>query len=87
MDKALRPNRELVVCAQEVPDKLLALPGNDLNILFKSPANAARLAECAPFTEAYPVPSQGVSGYLCENGECRKSNGDLEVLSNTMFKS
>ena len=80
IDKALRPSRELVVCAQEVPDKLLALHGDDLNILFKSPANAARLAGCAPFTEAYPVPAQGISAYLCENGACRKSDADLEKL-------
>lgn len=80
IDKALRPSRELVVCAQEVPDKLLALHSDDLNILFKSPANAARLAGCAPFTEAYPVPAQGISAYLCENGACRKSDADLEKL-------
>lgn len=80
MDKALRPGRELVVCAQEVPDKLLALHDNDLNILFKSPANAARLARCAPFTEAYPIPSEGIRAYLCENGACRKSDADLEDL-------
>lgn len=80
MDKALRPGRELVVCAQEVPDKLLALHDNDLNILFKSPANAARLARCAHFTEAYPIPSEGIRAYLCENGACRKSDADLEDL-------
>ena len=80
IDKALRPGRGLVVCAQEVPDKLLALRGDDLNILFKSPTNAPRLAGCAPFTEVYPVPSEGVSAYLCENGECRKSDTYLDDL-------
>ena len=80
VDRALRPGRELVVCAQEVPDQLLTLRGNDLNILFKSAGNAARLARCAPFTEAYPVPSRGISAYLCENGACRKSGADLQDL-------
>ena len=80
VDKALRPGRELVVCAQKVPDELLALRGDDLNILFKSAGNADRLARCAPFTEAYPVPAQGVSAYLCENGACRKSGADLQDL-------
>ncbi|MBQ0037341.1 MAG: thioredoxin domain-containing protein [Clostridiales bacterium] len=80
MDQALRPSRELIVCGTEVPAAITTRHGSDLNILFKSPENAVRLARCAPFTESYPVPEDGSVGYLCENGTCRRSNADLDEL-------
>lgn len=73
MDKALHPGRDLIVCGKELPDELKNPHERDLNILFKSPDNAQRLAKCAPFTETYPVPEDGVSEYLCENGACIKT--------------
>lgn len=80
MGSALHPGRELIVCGEQVPPELTA-PGDDsLRVLFKSTANAGRLARCAPFTADYPVPGQGVSGYLCENGACRRQDTDLTAL-------
>ena len=80
LDKALRPSRELIVCGQQVPRELIVLREKDLNILFKSSANAERLAKCASFTANYPVPEGKTSGYLCENGACRKSDADFKEL-------
>ena len=80
MDRALRPSRELIVCGSEVPAAIINRHDSDLNILFKSPENAIRLAKCAPFTESYPVPAEGSVGYLCENGACRRSNKNLDEL-------
>lgn len=78
--KALHPSRDLVVCARQLPQELLALRRDDLNILFKSSANAERLAKCAPFTADYPVPEGKGVGYLCENGVCRQSETDFTEL-------
>lgn len=78
--KAMRPSRDLVVCARQLPQELLALRKDDLNILFKSSVNAERLAKCAPFTADYPVPEGKASGYLCENGACRQSEADFTEL-------
>lgn len=80
LDKALRPSRELIVCGQQVPRELIVLREKDLNILFKSSANAERLAKCASFTANYPVPEGKTSGYLCENSACRKSDADFKEL-------
>lgn len=73
MDKALSPSRELIVCGEKIPQELRKLRGDDFNILFKSSANAEKLKKCAPFTADYPVPKDGVSWYLCENGTCRRA--------------
>lgn len=74
------PSRELIVCGEQIPPEILSLHQHDLNILFKSSANAGRLAACAPFTLSYPVPDHGSTGYLCENGACRKTDTDLRAL-------
>lgn len=73
-------SRELIVCGEQIPPEILSLHQHDLNILFKSSANAGRLAACAPFTLSYPVPDHGSTGYLCENGACRKTDTDLRAL-------
>lgn len=43
----------------------------DLSILLKTAENADALAQCAPFTKAYPVFENGTAYYLCENGACK----------------
>ena len=80
MDKALHPGGELIVCGEIIPAELLSSHEDRRNILFKSSANAARLAQCAPFTADYPVPVHGACGYLCENGACRRCDTDLTTL-------
>lgn len=74
MAKRLMPGRELVCASESVPPELTEyLKENaayELSVLYKSSKNARLLAECAPFTEAYPVPETGASWYLCEDGAC-----------------
>lgn len=82
MDKALNPGRELIVCSESIPNELNNLKADDLNILYKSSANAEHLKKCAPFTADYPVPKENASWYLCENGICRNavtSFSELEI--------
>ena len=80
MLKWLRPSRELIVCGNRIPPELMTLHPDDLNILYKSAANEDLLAKCAPFTADYPVPSQGTTWYLCENGVCRTPASRFEEL-------
>lgn len=72
--KRLLPCRELVCASESVPGELTEYlrknPAYELSVIYKSSGNAARLAECAPFTADYPVPSVGAGWYLCENGAC-----------------
>ena len=81
MDKALSPSRELVVCAEKMPKELKNLNADDLNILYKSSANADRLKKCAPFTADYPVPKENASWYLCENGICHNAVSNFRELN------
>ena len=80
LGKALRLSRELVVCGEELPQEISTLPTDSLNILYKSTANAESLAQCAPFTESYPVPEKGTSFYLCEGGVCHNAVTSFEEL-------
>lgn len=80
MNKALKPGRELIVCSEEMPRELKGLDYEDLNIIYKSSENAERLSNCAPFTADYPVPENGASWYLCENGACRSAVTNFSEL-------
>lgn len=76
MMEALYPHRELVCAARDglpdaLKDYLKKHPAEDLSILLKTAENGDALAECAPFTKAYPVPENGEAYYLCENGACK----------------
>ena len=76
MMDALYPHRELVCAASgDIPEELLnhlkVNPAEDLSVLVKTTSNARELAECAPFTEDYPIPEHGAMFYLCENGACK----------------
>lgn len=81
--KRLSPNRELVCCAESVPPELKAYlkdnPAYELSVLYKSKENAQLLEQCAPFTAAYPVPENGVSWYLCENGACHSPQTEFPL--------
>ena len=85
MMNALYPHRELV-CAtsddlpDELKDYLRAHPADDLHILLKTKENAEALAECAPFTNDYPIPEQGTMYYLCENGVCKAPVSEFRML-------
>ena len=73
---ALYPHRELVCATSDgLPDELKNYlkthPADDLQVLLKTKDNAETLAQCAPFTNDYPIPGQGIMYYLCENGACK----------------
>lgn len=76
MMDALYPHRELV-CAVKggVSDSLgkylAEHPAEDVHVLLKMESNAEILAQCAPFTQDYPIPGTGAMYYLCENGACK----------------
>ena len=76
MMDALYPHRELVCAGKDgLPDELLRYlkenPAEDIQVLLKTEANAEMLAQCAPFTQDYPVPQNGAMYYLCESGACK----------------
>ena len=86
MLEALYPTEELI-CAlaqDELPAALTAyLRRHDTpqrTVLIKTPSNAARLAQAAPFTADYPVPEQGARYYLCRSGTCVAPVDRLEDL-------
>lgn len=73
---ALYPHRELVCAVKDgIPDELLQYPkenpADDIQVLLKTESNAEALAQCAPFTQDYPIPETGAVYYLCENGACK----------------
>lgn len=76
MADAVYPHRELV-CAvrgdvsEELQKQLEGLPIYGVDILVKTEENADALAECVPFTAEYPLPQEGVTYYLCEDGVCQ----------------
>lgn len=88
MADALYPHKELVCSAkhglsEEEKDMLNRFPENRWEILLKTEENAESLADCAPFTEGYPIPEDGKSYfYLCENGRCKQPGTDLKQILN-----
>ena len=80
VNTALKPGRELIVCGNALPTELQDLSIKNLNVIYKSKANAARLAKCIPFTENYPVQEGATKWYLCENGVCRTAVNSYEAL-------
>ncbi len=76
MMDALYSHRELVCAVKdglpdELPQYLKENPADDIGVLLKTESNAEALAQCAPFTQDYPIPETGVMYYLCENGACK----------------
>ena len=67
--------RELVfaLADEKLPETLEAVLGHyapELTALKKSPANAALLAELAPFTEGMEPQNGKAAYYICQNGSC-----------------
>ena len=86
MLEALYPTEELI-CAlaqDDPPPELTAyLRRHDTPqraVLIKTPTNAARLAQTAPFTTNYPIPEAGARYYLCRSGACSAPVDRLEDL-------
>ncbi len=85
MTGVLSPHKELVCAVKD------SLPGElteylkktlvyGLNVLIKTEDNKEELAECAPYTAAYPVPESGAMYYLCKNGACMAPVRRLDEL-------
>ncbi len=53
---------------------------HEISILVKTAENAANLAELAPFTAAYPIPSKGCLYYLCEQNACKPPVNKISQL-------
>ena len=76
MMDALYPHRELVCTVKgglpnELENYLAENLAEDIQVLLKTEGNSALLAQCAPFTQDYPIPETGALYYLCENGACK----------------
>lgn len=87
---ALYPHQELVCVAASDQEGQMraeleaygqAHGGARLSVLLKTKENAALLAQCAPFTAAYPLPAAGAVYYLCQDGACRAPVDSLESLA------
>ena len=73
---AVLPTQELVCAAPDetVPESLRAVERKyapELEILLKTPARAAALAEAAPFTAEYTPKDGKPAFYLCSGGACQ----------------
>lgn len=85
--EVLYPAQKLVIVSadgtfpQPLEKYLRENTGRDLCILFKTPQNAAELAELIPFTKEYPLPDEGYIYYLCENGACTAPQTEFEKLN------
>lgn len=80
--EALDPSRELVCAtADGIPEGLIKLAErHELRAVVKTPENAKRLADAAPYTAAYPVPASKAAFYLCRQGACASPVFSLEAL-------
>ncbi len=80
----LWPSAELVVAARAIPpelwDFLREEPRPELTVLVKTPEQEAALSALAPFTQAYPIPQQGVQYYLCRGGACTQPVDSIGAL-------
>ncbi len=82
MTEVLYPNRQLVCVLPAEPEedllrRLAAARGQNLQVLMKTPENAALLEQLAPCTASYPIEERG-KYYLCENGSCMLPADSLE---------
>jgi uncharacterized protein YyaL (SSP411 family) len=89
----LYPSRELVcvTSGEEIPEELLSFLHRHQEQLpfttIKTKANQKELAELAPYTESYPIPSQGTAYYLCKEGKCSAPVTDLQDLQRMILES
>ena len=56
----------------------------NLTVLVKTPENAQKLGEIAPFTADYPIPASGARYYLCRGGACQSPADSIEALDGQM---
>lgn len=91
MTKVLYQSAELVCVSSnhEVPQSLKnllnELPLMNISVIFKAKQNEQKLADVAPFTADYPIPSVGTQYYLCRNGACESPTDSLESIKSNLI--
>lgn len=91
LTQALYPTQELICAAADEsgPTVLSAFlreyPVSGLNVLVKTAKNQQVLAQIAPFTADYPLPSDGCAYYLCRNRACAAPVFSLDALKALLF--
>lgn len=85
----LYPHKELVCAVKDgIPRELAQYLKKTLvyglNVLVKTEENEEELAQCAPYTKAYPIPESGAVYYLCKNGACAAPITEFCELVNEM---
>ena len=87
----LWPNAQLVCTCKEIPAQLLSLLRREarpeLSVLVKTPETQDALRVLVPFTENYPLPSQGAQYYFCQNGTCSKPTCSITELQDLFEKN
>ncbi len=91
MLEELWPSAELICAAGEVPPELWVFlrrePRMNLTVLVKTPDNAQRLAEIAPFAADYPIPASGAQYHLCRGGTCQSPVDSIAALEEQFGKT
>lgn len=86
LTKVLYPSQELICVTsdnQVSPELIPFLHHHQEQLLFsivKTKANQKDLKDVAPYTEDYPIPTQGTTFYLCKAGKCSAPVTDLKIL-------
>lgn len=90
--EALYSSAELICVTSDgsPPAKLQTLLRHNKNlnlaVLVKTPGNETKLAQAAPFTDAYRIPQSGTDYYLCRTGACFSPVQDIESLQNMILQ-
>lgn len=82
MMEELYPSRELVCVSAGGISKWLAVVGEEYGItaLMKTAENRHALERVAPYTAAYPIPTEGERMYFCRGGTCAAELDSLAQL-------
>ncbi len=89
LQRMLYPSVEIVcvTAGTDIPEGMRELYlhyTSNLSVLLKTPGNAQKLAEAAPFTKDYPIPAEGSSFYICRGGACMRPVNSMEMLQEVL---
>lgn len=82
----LNPSKELICTVtdtsalSDIKELLTHKYLPNLTVIVKTKENSERLANIAPFTNDYPLPSKGACFYLCQNNTCSAPITDIKEL-------
>ena len=86
LTKVLYPSQELICVTSDdqAPSELIPFLHHHQKQLpfsiIKTRANQKALMEVVPYTESYPIPTEGTAFYLCKDGKCSAPVTDLRIL-------